>query len=457
MTIWERLDIEPTGDEAQIRRAYARQLKQHRPDSDPGGYQLLREAFEQAKSIASDKLRDKETDSGQVEVADTQRQHELQIAEPLSSVEWNKKSVTPSVYQFSLTPLYTPEEMQSLASGLVEAGMKEMAVLNTLYAHVMREGTLMQQQQFHQDMAQALADQPGLAEWLVEHVSAFLGWGLDEYNSSHLVPEPLQYALYNQVRITERERTWHKMEIEQKHGDMLSRAALDLLRSEHTSVPCWVRIIPGLLTSMTEQVNALGCTFPELIDRLNPYMLEFIHSRRMALSWQGIFLLVYWAAILNFLLPGSLFSSGVGLTASGLLLFYLYISDLLLISLQHRPRLMKLFLWLELLSSLVMLSWFFLGLLFIAVLEMPGKGNGVASLAPLFVILLEWLVFWSIWPGNVPVIRRPGIAITRLLTSPWRLLKVLDFCTIAFPLTAFYGAFCYLLLNEFLKLATRFH
>ena len=61
MNSWQILGIEPTGDEALIRRAYARQLKTCRPDSDPDGYQRLREAFEWAKSSAS-ALQPDETD-----------------------------------------------------------------------------------------------------------------------------------------------------------------------------------------------------------------------------------------------------------------------------------------------------------------------------------------------------------------------------------------------------------
>jgi hypothetical protein len=55
-TIWETLGIEPTTDESVIRRAYARELKQHRPDQDPQGYQQLREAFDAAKEYAKGEM-----------------------------------------------------------------------------------------------------------------------------------------------------------------------------------------------------------------------------------------------------------------------------------------------------------------------------------------------------------------------------------------------------------------
>lgn len=48
--IWSVLGIEPTQDLSEIKRAYARQLKNTRPDQDPQGYQRLREALDR-KSV----------------------------------------------------------------------------------------------------------------------------------------------------------------------------------------------------------------------------------------------------------------------------------------------------------------------------------------------------------------------------------------------------------------------
>ena len=53
MNEWSVLGIDPTHDESEIRRAYVKQLKQHRPDRDPEGYQRLREAWEKAKQDAA--------------------------------------------------------------------------------------------------------------------------------------------------------------------------------------------------------------------------------------------------------------------------------------------------------------------------------------------------------------------------------------------------------------------
>jgi len=48
MSIWQELGIEPTANRGEIRRAYAKRLKDVHPEEDPEGFQRLREAYEQA-------------------------------------------------------------------------------------------------------------------------------------------------------------------------------------------------------------------------------------------------------------------------------------------------------------------------------------------------------------------------------------------------------------------------
>ncbi|MDO4640726.1 MAG: J domain-containing protein [Neisseria sp.] len=52
MDCWQILNISPTNDERAIKRAYAKLLKTTRPDDDAEGYQRLRQAFDDALSIA---------------------------------------------------------------------------------------------------------------------------------------------------------------------------------------------------------------------------------------------------------------------------------------------------------------------------------------------------------------------------------------------------------------------
>ena len=49
---WALLNLDPTGDALAIKRAYAKQLKQNRPDDAPEAYQALRHAYEWVHWVA---------------------------------------------------------------------------------------------------------------------------------------------------------------------------------------------------------------------------------------------------------------------------------------------------------------------------------------------------------------------------------------------------------------------
>lgn len=53
MNVWDTLGLLPTTDQQHIKQAYAAQLKLHRPDRDPAGFQHLREAFDLALAAAA--------------------------------------------------------------------------------------------------------------------------------------------------------------------------------------------------------------------------------------------------------------------------------------------------------------------------------------------------------------------------------------------------------------------
>lgn len=57
MSIWEVLGISPTRDPLKIRRAYAEQSKNHHPESDPEGFRILYEAYQEALKEAKQQKR----------------------------------------------------------------------------------------------------------------------------------------------------------------------------------------------------------------------------------------------------------------------------------------------------------------------------------------------------------------------------------------------------------------
>jgi hypothetical protein len=67
MTIWQILDIEPTQDINEIKQAYAKKIKQCKPDVDPKGFQQIRTAYELAKQYAAGLVVNVELDSEPVE------------------------------------------------------------------------------------------------------------------------------------------------------------------------------------------------------------------------------------------------------------------------------------------------------------------------------------------------------------------------------------------------------
>lgn len=68
MSCWIRLGLEPTQDLNLIRQAYRGLLPAHHPETDPQGFQALREAYEQALRLA----RESEADAAPVVEAEAE-------------------------------------------------------------------------------------------------------------------------------------------------------------------------------------------------------------------------------------------------------------------------------------------------------------------------------------------------------------------------------------------------
>jgi len=54
LNFWNTLGIEPTNNKKAVKSAYAKKLKQHKPEQDPQGFQKIKEAFDQAIQYCKD-------------------------------------------------------------------------------------------------------------------------------------------------------------------------------------------------------------------------------------------------------------------------------------------------------------------------------------------------------------------------------------------------------------------
>ncbi|WP_226102498.1 J domain-containing protein [Dickeya oryzae] len=441
MSIWQTLGIPPTRDEAEIRRAYARRLKIYRPDSDPAGYQQLREAFDAAKQQASEET--------------THFKNEATLESEWSVPETSVSAIQNDEHEEALIEvetLYREQDILALAHQLVHTEMLGIVAMARLWKTVSDKGNLLQQQQFHQHLASALAEVPELTEGLLDRVASQLGWGMNDYDFSHIIPIHIQHALRAQLRQTEVNRAWKQVEVEEKQGSFLDATAIRLLKSDRHKVPFWVHLVPGMITILSRHANNLIRFYPELASRLNPVVLQFLQKTQVALSWQGIFLLVFWGGVFNAVLP----ISGVGTTVSIIsittVVFYLYISDGIMLALKSNSSLCKGFLCAEFVFSSIVLLLFFGGLLFASITSMPASGHGAKALIGMLAIMMLFGLLFLAWPKYVPFIRKPGIAMSNIFSSPWKMMEWLNFAWFSWVWIVIYFTVCVAVIAELLKL-----
>jgi uncharacterized membrane protein len=121
--------------------------------------------------------------------------------------------------------------------------------------------------------------------------------------------------------------------------------------------------------------------------------------------------LAFWGFLFSAILPSIGGITLVSTITIATLIFYLYVSDMVLISAHSRPRLLSAFLGIEFLLSLIIIQWFFGGLYFAALSAITTPGLGPPLLMTAIFLLLSAIAVWAVWPNRkVPAIRCPELS-----------------------------------------------
>lgn len=121
MSCWIRLGIDPTQDLNAIRQAYRSRLPAHHPETDPQGFQALREAYEQAQRLA--------------------REHDSLASEPEPSEEDAPHDALKSFYQLLEEPSlrFDPQAWQRYIGELDELPLEQLEDVSAQLLHTLRD------------------------------------------------------------------------------------------------------------------------------------------------------------------------------------------------------------------------------------------------------------------------------------------------------------------------------
>lgn len=120
MSCWIRLGIEPTQDLNTIRQAYRSRLPAHHPETDPQGFQALREAYEQAQRLA--------------------REHDAQPDAPKQQQEDAPPAALQGFHQLLEEPTlrFDPQAWQRYIAELDELPLEQLEDLSSQLLHGLR-------------------------------------------------------------------------------------------------------------------------------------------------------------------------------------------------------------------------------------------------------------------------------------------------------------------------------
>ena len=282
-TIWDILGIEPTRDEREIRRAYAKKLKLRRPDNDPHGFQELREAFDEAKSYAN---LGAILDNGII----LSYEYPEPIETTVHQIMQQKTAQAEEIWDWAVLD----ERAQEIATLIIQDECQGLHKLR-LYIEDEMSDSLEARQTFSLRLGEELSEQTGLSYPVLERVSEIMDWQVDRCYSSQL-PDYLLSALEEQIANTEQEEYWQYL-IKKHSKSRLKKFKWRLLTDKITPPPYWIRLIPGFPEQLFKQISEISELHPDLQERLNPILLNEHSSQEIGLSWVPIFEIVIYVAI----------------------------------------------------------------------------------------------------------------------------------------------------------------
>lgn len=461
VTIWQTLGIVPTGDEKEIRRAYARQLKQCRPETHPENYQRLREAFEEAKRRAKqtehgsvifyddEEEEDYDEDlpstvsnsavnrTGDTSLADTgelllrpkpsEGEEPLEGSdEPVSHQLLSEMQISSAHAQNTISYTDIVNTVKHIAITLAINESEGMDILRTSRDQILLSGSLSQQQQFHQALSCTLANMQGLTEESLIQISDLMGWRLKEDYASPVIPFYHQKELEEQLIRLERaslmNNEWRQLEYEERHGGFVDRYALQALKGENPRVPLWYRLVPGLVQTMSSFQHRLSVTYPELLERLNPSVLIWLNHNPIAISRLDTFLFFFWMILIGLAVSVSGSPLLIGVLAGVIALTYLFIRRLILRMLSSWSSWTSGYYLIECLLSLCLIVGFFIGLYNAVIGLTPDDGGGSSPSFGLELFLLTIIHGLHEAVKDKPLSHRPGLMVSLLFTGPGDLL-----------------------------------
>ncbi|WP_321369628.1 J domain-containing protein [Pseudomonas extremaustralis] len=294
MSHWQLLDLTSDADERSIKRAYARLLKNHRPDENPDAFQRLREAYETALAEARWRAQvDEEVVDAPLAVSAPTVDHSPLVS-PLERID------TPIV----VSP---PEpSLEQMKQGLAEG--KERQVMDALRQWLTSDWLLPfeHREQFEQSVLDWLESAEQWSPAFFEGVCQAMGWDetrgdlpCDYWRWDRLIRRCEMQAMEESVR-----RDLNRFDAEKIHG----QAAALLLKPMSDSRR---RGLADYFTSLDWQrfaqiAQSIDYQYPELPQRLGLKPLDNWRDWLPPESFRGVYLFL-WLALSVVVMP-SLFA-----------------------------------------------------------------------------------------------------------------------------------------------------